>query len=129
MREYSIFILYKPPSSAHWVEHQSAALNLHINNLLTFIGFCNNQILHPHNAQIKKIQSKLEGYKNGMCETKKVIFEAIKLDILRLLEPVSKILQEASLLMPKLLSVSRKAIKSFEELLLLLNRDGKEAFH
>ena len=60
---------------------------------------------------------------------KKVIFEAIKLDILRLLEPVSKILQEVSLLTPKLLLVCRKAIKSFEKLLLLLNRDGKEAFH
>ena len=64
-----------------------------------------------------------------MCETKKVIFEAIKLDILCLLEPVSKTLQKVSLLMPKLLSVCRKAIKSFEKLLLVLNRDGKEAFH
>ena len=51
------------------------------------------------------------------------------LDILRLLEPVSKTLQEASLLTPKLLSVCQKAIKSFKKLLLLLNRDGKEAFH
>ena len=32
-------------------------------------------------------------------------------------------------LTPKLLSVCQKAIKSFEKLLLLLNRDGKEAFH
>ena len=31
--------------------------------------------------------------------------------------------------MPKLLSVCQKAIKSFKKLLLLLNRDGKEAFH
>ena len=50
-------------------------------------------------------------------------------DILRLLEPVSKTLQAVSLLTPKLLSVCRKVIKSFEKLLLLLNRDGKEAFH
>ena len=102
---------------------------MHINNLPIFIGFCNNQILCPHNAQIKKIQSKLEGYKNDVCETKKVIFEAFKLDILHLLELVSKTLQEASLLTPKLLSVCQKVIKSFEKLLLLLNRDGKETFH
>ena len=40
-----------------------------------------------------------------MCETKKVIFEAIKLDVRHLLEPLSKTLQEVSLLTPKLLSV------------------------
>ena len=58
------YIHYKRPSGTRWVEHQSAALNSHINNLSIFIEFCNNQILHPHNAQIKKIQSKLESYKN-----------------------------------------------------------------
>ena len=132
-KRWSIFegiphIHYKQPGCTCWVKHQSAALNSHI-NLPVFIGFCKNQILRPHNAQIKKVKSKLEGYKNDVCETKKVIFEAIKLDILCLLEPVSKTLQEVSLLMPKLLSVCWKAIKSFEKLLLLLNRDGKEPFH
>ena len=99
------YICYKQPNGTCWIEHQSAALNSHINNLLIFIGFCKNQILRPHNIQIKKVKSKLEGYKNDVSETKKVIFEAIKLDILRLLEPVSKTLQEVSLLAPKLLSV------------------------
>ena len=66
-----LYIHYKWPSSTCCVEHQSAELNLHISNLPIFIGFCNNQILHPHNAQIKKIQSKLEGYRNDVCETKK----------------------------------------------------------
>ena len=87
------YIRYKRPGGTHWVEHQCAALNLHINNLPIFIGFCNNQILRPHNAQIKKIKSKLEGYKNDVCVTKRVIFEAIKLDVLRLLKPVSKTLR------------------------------------
>lgn len=123
------YIRYKRPSGTRWVEHQCAALNSHINNLPIFIGFCNNQILNPHNPQIKKIVAKLEGYKSDVCDTKRVVFEAIKLDVLRLLEPVSKTLQEASLLTPKLLSVCRKGIKSFEKLLLLLNRDGKDAFH
>ena len=55
-----------------------------------------------------------------MCETKKVIFEAIKLDILRLLEPVSETLQEVSLLTPKPLFVKkqskfRKAAITFEQ--------------
>ena len=99
------YICHKWPKGTRWVEHQSPGLNSHINNLLISIGFCNNQILRPHNAQIKKVKSKLEGYKNDMCETKKVIFEAIKLDVRHLLEPLSKTLQEVSLLTPKLLSV------------------------
>ena len=43
------YIHYKRPSSTRWVKHQSAALNLHINSLLIFIGFHNNQILNPYN--------------------------------------------------------------------------------
>ena len=50
------YIRYKRPSGTGWVEHQSAALNSHINNLPFFIGFCNDQILRPHNAQIKKVK-------------------------------------------------------------------------
>ena len=77
-----LYICYKWPSGTRWVKHQSAALNSHINNLPIFIWFCNNQIVRPHNNQIKKVKLKLEGYKNDVCETKKVIFEGIKLDIL-----------------------------------------------
>ena len=50
------YIRYKRPSGTGWVEHQSAALYSHINNLPFFIGFCNDQILRPHNAQIKKVK-------------------------------------------------------------------------
>ena len=98
-----------------------------INNLPIFSWFCNNQILGPHNPQITKIKSKLEGYKNDVSNTKRAIFETIKLYILCLLEPVSKSLQEAYLPKPKLLSVCQKAILSFEKLLSVLNRDGKDA--
>ena len=59
---------------------------------------------------------------------KTVVFEAIKLDVLRLLEPVSKTLQESSFLTPKLLSVCRNGIKVLKKLLHLLNRDGSDAF-
>ena len=56
-------------------------------------------------------------------------FEAIKLVVLQLLEPVSKTLKETSLLISKLLSVCRNGIKVLEQLLHLLNRDGSDAFH
>ena len=127
--ERILCIQYKRPSGTHWVEHQCAALNSHINNLPIFIGFYNNQILNPHNLKIKKIVPKLQGYKNDVCVTKRVVFEAIKLDVLRLLEFVCKTLQETSLLTPKLLSVCRNGINVLTKLLHLLNRDGSDAFH
>ena len=123
------YVRYKRPSGTRWVEHQTAALKSHLKNLPIFIGFCNNQIISPHNESIIKIKAKLEGYKNNVCETKRVLFEAIKTDVLQILEPVSKTLQEASLLTPKLLSVCRKVIKTIDKLLILLNREGGEAFH
>ena len=123
------YIQYKRPSSTCWVEDQCAVLNSHINNPPIFIGLCNNQILNPHNPHIKKIIPKLQGYKNDVCVTKRVVFEAIKLDVLRLLEPVRKTLQEISLLTPKLLSICRNEIKVLEKLLHLLNRDGSNVFH
>ena len=123
------YIKYKRPSGTRWVEHQITALNSHLKNLPIFIGFCNNQILHPHNPQIKKIKSKLQGFKDDVCETKKLLFETIKYDILGILIPLSKTLQESSLLLPKLMSVSRKVLRSFEKLSILLDRDGGEIFH
>ena len=123
------YIWYTQPSGTRRVEYQCAALNYHINNLQIFIGFCNSEIFNPHISQIKKIIPKLQGYKNEVCVTKRVVFEAIKLDVLQPYEPVSKTLQETSLLTPKLLSVCRNGTKVLEKLLHLLNRDGSDAFH
>ena len=109
------YIQYKRPSSTHWVEHQCTALNSHINNLPIFVGFCNNQILNAHNPQIKKIVPKLQGYKNDICVTKRVVFEAIKFDVLRL-EPVTKMLQETLFCHPNFylfLEMELKFWKSF----------------
>ena len=108
------YIQYKRPSTTRWVEHQYTALNSHINNLPIFTGFCNSQILNPHNPQIKKIVPKLQGYKN-VCVTKRVVLEAIKLDVLRL-EPVTKMLQETLFCHPNFylfLEMELKFWKSF----------------
>ena len=51
-----------------WVEHQIAALKSHLHNLLIFIRFCNNQIVHLHNVPIKKIKSKLEAFQDNVWE-------------------------------------------------------------
>ena len=119
---------YKRFGGTWWVEHQVAALKSHIDNFPVFIGFCNNQITNPHNNQIKKIKAKLEGFKDDTCETKRLAFEAVKCDLLQILSPVSKTLQEVSLLTPKVMSMCRKVIRSFDKLLILLDRDGRDAF-
>ena len=82
---WNIVIRYKGPSFRRWTEHEIAALKSYLHNLPFFIRFCNNQIVHPHNVPIKKIQSKLEEFQCNICITKRLIFKAIKLDILSLL--------------------------------------------
>ena len=119
---------YKRPSGTQWVEHQVAALKVHIHNFPVLIGFCNNQITNPHNNRIKKIKTELEGFKDDVCETKHLVFEAVKFDVLQIFSPVSKTLQEVSLLTPKVMSVYRKVMKSVDKLLILLDHDGGDAF-
>ena len=68
------YIKYLRPSGTWLVEHQEAALKSHIHNFLVFNGFCNNQITNPHNNQIKKIKAKLEGFKDDICATKRLVF-------------------------------------------------------
>ena len=46
MFEGILDIGYKQPSGTCWVEHQSAALNSHINNLLIFTWFCNKSFVN-----------------------------------------------------------------------------------
>ena len=86
------YIQYKRPSGTRWVEHQVAALKSYIHNFPVFIGFCNNQITNHHNNQIKKIEAKLESFKDDICETKRLIFEVVEFDVLQTLSPVSKTL-------------------------------------
>ena len=77
---------YKRPTGTRWVEHQTAAIASHLHNLPILIGFCNNQISAPHNTQIKKLKPKLEGIKTHTCKTKRILFLAIKLDVLKVFE-------------------------------------------
>ena len=121
------YIKYKRPSGTHWLEHQLAALKSHIHNLPVFIRFCNNQVTNSDNNQIKNIKSKLEGFKDDICETKHLVFEAVKFDVWQSLSPVSKNLQEVSLLTPKVMSLCRKMMRSFDKLLILLYCDGRDA--
>ena len=76
-----------------------------LNTKEVFIGFCNNQIISPHNDSTKKIVSQLEGIKNDVAVTLYVIFDAIKFDVLGVIKTISKVLPEADLLLPSLLFI------------------------
>ena len=70
----------------------------------------------------------MEGFKDDICETKRLVFEAVKFDVSEIPSPVSKTLQEVSVLTPKVMSMCRKLVRSFDKLLILLDCDGGDAF-
>ena len=74
--------------------------------------------MDPHNNQIRKIKAKLESFSDDICETNRLVFEAVKFVLLQILSPVSKTLQEVSLLTPKVMSMCRKVMRSFDKLLI-----------
>ena len=95
---------YKRLSGTRWVEHRIEALDSHLINLPILIRFCDQQISSPHNSTIKKLKSKLEGVRKGVTSVTPLIFNSVKLDVLEVVRPMSKILQETSLLSPTLLT-------------------------
>ena len=93
------------------------------------IGFCNNQIISPHNDSIKKIVSQLEGIKNVVAVNLHVIFNAIKFDVLGVIETTSKVFQEADLLLPPLLSICHFGIQKIRKLVRLIDENVEEIFY
>ena len=95
---------YKRFSGTRWVEHRIEALDSHLINLPILIGFCDQQISSPHNNTIKKLKSKLEGVQKSVTSVTDLTFNSVKLDVLEVFQPMSKILQETSLLSPTFLT-------------------------
>ena len=91
-------------------------------------GFCNNQIISPHDF-IKKIVSQLEGIKNDVGVTLHVIFDAIKFDVLGVIEVIIKVLQEAYHLLPSLLSLCHHGLQQIRKLVHLIDKNEKEIFY
>jgi hypothetical protein len=118
---------YKRLTGTRWVEHQAGALKSHLKNLPVLLGFCNQQISSPHNKSIKNIVPKLTGIKNTLANTAKAIFSAARLDVLLMLQPMTKVLQKAELLAPELISNCGKALKNMTKLSTVLEQEGSEA--
>lgn len=107
---------YKRPSGSRWTEHQVANIKSHLHNLPILIGFLNQQITEPHNATMKKIQADLEGYKANICNVDRIVFAAAKQDVLAMIQPLTKIMQENSLILPSVISSCAKTLSSLKKL-------------
>ena len=107
---------YKRPEGTRWVEHSVESISSHLQNLEVFISFCNQQIQQPHNKTMKELVPKMEGIKNNVCIIKRLLFESAKLDILNLIKPLSKTLQDNSLVTPEFLTSCNHTIDIIESL-------------
>ena len=73
---------------------------------------------------MKLATSKLKGIRQNVCNTDRIIYCALTLDILSVLAPMSKILQEAELMSPGLISICSATLKNIEGMLTMVENDG-----
>ena len=111
------------------VEHWIAALESHLHNLPILIGFCDQQIKQLHNQTMKKLAPILEGICKNITSTKSLLFNSIKLDILNLLQPMSKILQDMLLLSPTFITTCEVTMQNVKRMKNLVEVKQREAFH
>ena len=119
---------YKRPEGTRWVEHQIAGLDSHLHNLPILLGFLNQQIADPHNKSIKDIVPKLQGIESNITVLKRILFNYIKLEILTTIRPLSKILQEISLIQPEFVTICKKTLENIRRMKIALQHKGHEAF-
>ena len=80
----------KRPSGTRWVEHQVAAIEAYLKNLQVLMGFFNQQIAAPHNS-MKKCVPRLQ---EQTAKVEKIVYMAVKKDVLEMVQPLSKTLQD-----------------------------------
>ena len=102
----------KRPSGTRWVEHQETALKASNKNLPVFIGFCNHQIQSTHNDSIVQFIPKLKDYFSNVAKTELVIFDSAKQDLLSILHPLTKVLQDCSLIAPALITTCSSTLRT-----------------
>ena len=111
-----------------WVERQETALKTSNKNLPIFIGFRNHQIQSPHNHSIVQIVPKLGGNLSNVAKTELVIFDSAKLDLLSILRPLTKVLQDCSLIAPALITTFSSTLRTIHKMKTLLEQEGVDAF-
>jgi hypothetical protein len=103
------------------VEHRVSALDSHLDNLPILIGFSDQQIRAPHNDTINKLVSTLQGIRKSRANTTSLIFNAVKLDILAILCPMSMVLQDTVLLSPQFLTTCQMTVDNVNRMRSLLH--------
>ena len=117
---------YKRSSGTRWVSHQTVALDTLLHNIEIFIGYLNNQIADPHNATMKKERQRLEGVLSNCTSLVVLIFNTVKADVLRLIQPTSLVLESTKILLPEAITTISITSKKIAKLRENLDNRGKE---
>ena len=107
---------YKRPEGTRWVQHSVDSITSHLKNLPVFMAFCNQQIIQPHNKTMKDLKPKVQGIKNNISIVKRLLFISVKLDILIAIRPLSKTLQDNSLITPEFVTACKMTIENIERI-------------
>ena len=77
---------------------------------------------------MKSAVPKMEGFEKSMCKTSHIVFHAVKLDILQLIRPISKILQDNVLISPEFITLCQTIINNVQKAHKLLNLKDVDTF-
>ena len=89
------------------------------------MAFLDQQISDPYNQSIRKVKATLQGIRSDLCYTDRLLFNFVKQDVLAIIRPPTKVLQESEVILPALISSCQRLIKVIGK---LLNAQGVEAF-
>ena len=78
---------------------------------------------------MKKLVPVLEGICKNITSTKSLFFNSVKLDILNLLQPMSKILQDMSLLSPTFITTCEVTMQNVKCMKNLVEDKQRKVFH
>ncbi|CAB4013601.1 Hypothetical predicted protein [Paramuricea clavata] len=118
---------YKRPFGTRWVAHQSDVLEAFLHNLDLLLGYLNNQIADPYNTTMKKETPRLEGVLASCSDTITLIFQCVKVDLLKLIRPTSLVLESVSILLPEAITTIGVTLKKVKKLMRKLNENGVDA--
>ena len=91
-------------------------------------SFLNQQISAPYNQSIHKAKATLQGIRSDLCHTDCLLFNFVKQDVLAIIQPLTKVLQESEIILPALISSCQRLIKVIGKLGKLVDAQGVEAF-
>ena len=120
---------YNCPTGTRWIEHSVASAESYIHNLFPLIAYCDQQIAQPHNKSMKDVRARLQGIRKNVADVKNVIFLSLKLDVIRVLRPLTKMMQDQSLLTSEFVTMCKVSKEIISRMCMLFGdsiEDGTE---